>query len=160
MAGECVGIESAETQNGRSPICFAVSASARVATATVIPENNIPKLAPPIMFASVAGISNQQSYSFQGPVDAALMLVIAASLVAITYPCFAPLRPERKLVLWMDRFFQRCADVVSGYASDAAGDSRTLGTERKRSLQSMVLSAPPMIKQAIGELDTISIRPN
>ena len=54
--------------------------------------NPVFKLAPLVMFVSVAGISNQQSYSFQGPVDAALMWVIAGTLVAIIYPFFAALR--------------------------------------------------------------------
>ena len=78
--------------------------------------NKIFKLGPMMVFVNVADISNSQGYSFQGPVDAALMLLIATAVVAIVYPFFAPLRPERKLMHWMDRFSRGCTRVMSEIA--------------------------------------------
>jgi uncharacterized membrane protein YccC len=53
------------------------------------------KSGPIIMFAVMTGISNQQSYSFQGPVDGALMIVMAGSILTIIYVVVTPIRPEK-----------------------------------------------------------------
>ena len=41
----------------------------------------------------MTGISNQQRYSFNGPVDGALMILLAVIVVAMVYSLFGSMRP-------------------------------------------------------------------
>ena len=51
------------------------------------------KSSPIIMFGVMTGISNQQRYLFQVPVDGALMLMLAGIVVTLVYYLFIPLVP-------------------------------------------------------------------
>jgi hypothetical protein len=111
------------------------------------------KSGPLIMFVNMSGISNQQSYSFQGPVDGALMMVIGVGFVALAYQFFTPLRPERTLMLWIDRFFHGCAQFTEGFGARGRGDRNQARASRIHCLQSMVLPAPAKIQAAQQHLD-------
>lgn len=52
------------------------------------------KSGPIIMFVSMTGISNQQSYSFNGTVDGALMILLAGGIMAVVYYFFTSLHPK------------------------------------------------------------------
>lgn len=49
-----------------------------------------------ILFAVMAGISNQQSFSFQGPVDGALLFLLAGMIITVVYYLFEPFIPKNK----------------------------------------------------------------
>lgn len=51
-----------------------------------------------VVFVMMTGISNQQSYSFVGLVDGALMMSLSLIIVAIVQALFNPLRPEEILL--------------------------------------------------------------
>lgn len=110
------------------------------------------KSAPLIMFVNMSGISNEQNYSFQGPVDGSLMMVMGVSFVALAYQFFTPLRPERTVMLWVDRFFHGCAHFTAGFAPRGPGDPNQRAT-RLHYLESMVLPAPAKIQAAQQRLD-------
>ncbi len=52
------------------------------------------KSCPIIMFVVMTGISNQQQYSFQVPVDGALMVLLAGTILTAVYYLCAPLVPH------------------------------------------------------------------
>lgn len=117
-------------------------------------KSPILKMGPMMMFVNMVGISNQQTYSFQAMIVGALMVVIGAGVTAITYQFFAPLRPERSLTIWVDRFFYGCTRF-----SQAFGSNLSMSTSKQRSfrthwLQSMVLPAPAKVQSAIQGLDS------
>ena len=72
------------------------------------------KSGPMIMFVTMTGISNQQHYSFQGPVDGALMIVLAGTILTVVYFMFSPMRPEDALLRGIRRFMHGCARITSG----------------------------------------------
>ena len=69
-----------------------------------------------VMFVMMTGISNQQSYSFMGLVDGALMMLLALCIVAVVQTLLSPLRPEQSLLTSVRRFFRGCARVVGGFS--------------------------------------------
>ena len=52
------------------------------------------KSGPIIMFVTMTGISNQQSYSFTGTVDGALMILLAGTIMTVVYGFFNPASPR------------------------------------------------------------------
>ncbi|MGI9265041.1 MAG: hypothetical protein ACR2QU_08920, partial [Gammaproteobacteria bacterium] len=111
------------------------------------------KSGPIIMFAVMTGISNQQSYSFQGVVDGALMILLSGTIVTVVYFLFSPIRPEQALLHSLRRFFQGCAGVTRGFALVGPSERATAIRRRKHYLQSMVLPAPGIIQKAQQHLD-------
>ena len=73
------------------------------------------KSGPIIMFVLMTGISNQQSYSFQGLVDGALMVLLAGVIMTVVFFLFSPMRPEQALLRSLRRFFHGCARVTRGF---------------------------------------------
>ena len=110
------------------------------------------KSGPMIMFVTMTGISNQQSYSFQGPVDGALMMVLAVAIVTAIYFMFTPLRPEDALLRAYRRFMRGCARVTAGFDLSGAPQSSASRRLRKRYLQTMVLPGPAMLLKAQSQL--------
>jgi hypothetical protein len=111
------------------------------------------KSGPIIMFAVMTGISNQQSYSFQGPVDGALMVLLSGVIMTVVYVLISPMRPEQALLDSLRRFFRGCARVTGGI--DPVGPANRLHGRRfrKRCYESMVLPAPGKIQAAQRHLD-------
>jgi uncharacterized membrane protein YccC len=107
------------------------------------------KSGPVIMFTTMTGISNQQSYSFNGPVDGALMVLIAGVTVAVVYFAFSYMRPEQALMRAFRQLFQGCARVIAGPVLER-GKGRSL---RRQCIESMVLPAPAKIQAAQNRLD-------
>ncbi|MEW4490620.1 FUSC family protein [Thalassoglobus sp. JC818] len=58
-----------------------------------------PKLMMLFLFFAMAGISNQQQYSFQLPIDAALLVVIVGVIISVVYSLFEPFIPKRQIAL-------------------------------------------------------------
>jgi hypothetical protein len=105
------------------------------------------------MFVMLTGISNQQSYSFMGLVDGALMMMLALCVVAVVQTLLSPSRPEQSLLHSVRRFFCGCAGVGGGY-SLAGPPGRDQGRWlRKRCFESMILPAPRKIQAAQKHLD-------
>ena len=50
------------------------------------------------LFAVMAGISNQQFYSFQAPVDGALLFLLAGIIITLVYYLFEPFIPKSEIV--------------------------------------------------------------
>jgi uncharacterized membrane protein YccC len=111
------------------------------------------KSGPIIMFVMMTGISNEQSYSFQGPVDGALMLLLAGAIITVVYFLFSPLRPEQALLGGLRRFFLGCARLTRGFALDGPSERARGQRIRRRYFQSMVLPAPAKIQTAQQHLD-------
>lgn len=49
-------------------------------------------------FVAMAGISNQQVYSFQGPIDGALLFLLAGIIIILVYYLFEPFIPKSEVV--------------------------------------------------------------
>jgi len=111
------------------------------------------KLGPMFMFVIATGLSNQQSYSFQGLVDMSLMLLLAGGLLTVVYYLFNPIHPEQNLLRSLRRFFQGCARVTAGFALVDPANREKGRRKRKRYFQSMVLPAPGAIQTAQQHLD-------
>jgi hypothetical protein len=111
------------------------------------------KSGPMIMFVVATGISNQQSYSFQGLVDAALMILLAGAILTAVYYLFNPMRPEQVLLRSLRRFFHGCARVTGGFALDGPSKRAKGRRIRKRYFESVVLPAPAKIQKAQKNLD-------
>jgi uncharacterized membrane protein YccC len=106
-----------------------------------------------VMFVMLTGISNQQSYSFMGLVDGALMMILALCVVAVVQTLLNPSRPEQSLLHSVRRFFCGCAGVGGGYslAGPARRDQRRW--LRKRCFESMILPAIRKVQAAQNHLD-------
>ncbi len=111
------------------------------------------KTAPILMFVVMTGISNQQSYSFQGLVDGAQMVLLSGTIVVMVYFAFSPMRSEQALLHSLRRFFHGCARVTSGFAFERPAERAKGRRLRKRHFQSMVLPAPAKIQMAQKYLD-------
>jgi hypothetical protein len=106
-----------------------------------------------VMFVMMTGISNQQSYSFTGLVDGALMMLLALASVAVVQTLLCPFRAEQVLLQSARRFFRGCARVACRLARVGAADparERRLG---KQYLESMVLPAPGNMRATQKHLD-------
>lgn len=57
-----------------------------------------PKLLMLFLFFTMAGISNQQQYSFQLPIDAALLIVLVGMIITVVYYLFEPFIPKSQVV--------------------------------------------------------------
>jgi hypothetical protein len=111
------------------------------------------KSGPIIQFFMSVGISNQQSYSFQGMVTGALMTILAGTVMTLVYFCFRPMLPEQNLLNHLHRFFRGCARVISAIPASPAAHVDGRRVRRKRYLQSMVLPAPAKIEAVQQQLD-------
>jgi len=56
------------------------------------------KSGPMLMFVTMSGISNQQTYSFLGTVNGALMIILAGVITAVVYSFSTPMRPSSSRV--------------------------------------------------------------
>ena len=111
------------------------------------------KSGPLVQFVMIAGISNEQHYSFQGLVDGALMTLLAGAILTVVYYAFAPLHPEQALLWSLRRCFHGCSRVLQGFAGDSPGVRATGRKLRKRYFESMVLPTPAKIQAAQNQLD-------
>jgi len=111
------------------------------------------KSGPMIMFVVMTGISNQQSYSFQGLVDGALMILLSGGIMSAVYFFFSPMRPEQALLRSLRKFFRGCAWVTGGFAFDGPAERAKGRRLRKRYFESMVLPAPAKVQAAQKNLD-------
>ena len=111
------------------------------------------KSGPLIMFVTTTGISNQQSYSFEGMVDGALMILLAGTIVTVAYYVFGAIRPEEVLLRSLCRFFRACARVTGGFALGGFSERSKVRRLRKRYFESMLLPTPARIATAQKNLD-------
>ena len=105
-----------------------------------------------VLFVMMTGISNDQTYSFTGLVDGAMMIVLAVGIIAIVQTFVCPLKPERVLLTSVRRFFRGCALVTHADASAAPVD-RAARRRRKQYFESMVMPAPAKVQSAMKQLD-------
>ena len=115
------------------------------------------KSGPIIQFVMSAGISNQQSYSFQGMVTGALMTILSGTVMTLVYFCFRPMHPEQNLLSNLHRFFRGCARVIRAIPIASPVVHVEGKRVRKRYLQSMVLPAPAKIQAAQQHLGLSAI---
>jgi len=111
------------------------------------------KSGPVIMFVMMTGISNQQSYSFQGPVDGALMVLLSGVIMSVVFFMFTPMRPEQALLRSLRRFFDGCARVARDFAQPGPAKPAKRRRLGRQYLGSMVLPALANIKTAQKHLD-------
>jgi hypothetical protein len=111
------------------------------------------KMGPIIMFVMMTGISNQQTYSFIGLVNGAMMMILGLSILSVVYMLWTPSRPERILLSSLKRFFHGCGHITSGFALDRLKD-RVKGRKlRKRYYESMVLPVPIQLQKVEKNLE-------
>ncbi|MGI9470980.1 MAG: FUSC family protein, partial [Rubripirellula sp.] len=79
------------------------------------------KMGPLIMFVNMTGISNEQTYSFEGPIDGAMMTLLAGVIVALVFVFYRAMRPEVAVVRDVRMFFRGCASVAKMYRPDSQG---------------------------------------
>ncbi len=72
------------------------------------------KIAPLATFATMAQISNSQHYSFQGTTNGALMMLLTAPPMTISWYMLTPMRPEQALRRTVQRFYHGCSRVCLG----------------------------------------------
>jgi len=111
------------------------------------------KSGPIILFVMMTGISNRQSYSFQGPVDGALMILLAGTILTVVYYSVVPTQPEPALLRSVRQFFRGCAGVIGGLALVDPSDHAKEPRLRKRYLEAMVLATPDKIQTAQRKLN-------
>ena len=72
-----------------------------------------------VMFVMMTGISNQQSYSFMGLVDGALMMMLGLGVVAVVQTLLSPFRPEQSPAEQCSPFLSRlrtgCRRILLGW---------------------------------------------
>lgn len=95
-----------------------------------------------VIFVMMTGISNQQSYSFEGLVNGALMMLIPLGIIAIVQALFNPLRPEQILLRTVCQFCHGCAQVISGFSLTGSSKQNKERRLRKRVYESLVMPAP------------------
>jgi uncharacterized membrane protein YccC len=111
------------------------------------------KTGPIIMFVMMTGISNQQTYSFIGLVNGAMMMILGLSVLSVVYMLWTPTRPERLLLSSLKRFFQGCGHIASGFALNRIKDRGKGRKLRKRYYESMVLPVPAQLQKVEKNLD-------
>jgi len=105
------------------------------------------------MFVMMTGISNQQTYSFIGLVNGAMMMILGLSILSVVYMLWTPSSPERLLLGSLKRFFHGCGHITSGFALHRIKD-RVKGQKlRKRYFESMVMPVPAQLQKAEKILD-------
>ena len=111
------------------------------------------KMGPLIMFVMMTGISNQQTYSFIGLVNGAMMVILAISILSVGYMFWFPNRPERILLSSLKRFFRGCENIIRGFALYRLKD-RVKGRKlRKHYFETMVLPVPNELVKVEKNLD-------
>ena len=111
------------------------------------------KTGPIAMFVMMTGISNQQTYSFIGLVNGAMMWILGVSILSVVYMLWIPSRPERLLLSSLKRFFQGCGHIASGFALNRIKD-RVKGRKlRRRYFESMVLPVPIQLQKVEKNLE-------
>ena len=111
------------------------------------------KMGPMIMFVNMTGISNEQSYSFRGPVDGAMMTIMAGLVVAAVYVLYRTMRGEVIILTNVRQFFRGCSSVAAMYHPSAPEEAAsptasTASRQRLRYLQANVLPIPARIRSA------------
>jgi hypothetical protein len=105
------------------------------------------------MFVMMTGISNQQTYSFIGLVNGAMMMILGLSVLSVVYMLWTPSRPERLLLRSLRRFFRGCGHIASGFALNRIKD-RVKGKKlRRRYFESMVLPVPAQLQKVEKNLE-------
>jgi uncharacterized membrane protein YccC len=105
------------------------------------------------LFAMMTGISNNQTYSFIGLVNGAMMFVLALGNIAVVQMLVSPLQPEQILLKSLRRFFHGCAQIISGFALHRPEDRARGRKLRKRYYESMVLPVPRRLQAVVKKLD-------
>jgi uncharacterized membrane protein YccC len=111
------------------------------------------KLGPMVLFVILTGINNQQRYSFQGPVDGALMILLSGTIVSVVFFMFTPMRPEQALLRSLRRFFHGCARVTREFAQALSAQPGRRQRVGRQYLGSLVLPALANMKTAQEHLD-------
>ena len=106
-----------------------------------------------ILFVMMTGISNEQSYSFTGLVDGAIMMMMALGIIAIVQTLFNPLRPEQILLKTVRQFCVGCARVIGGFHLEESVNRTRKRRLRKRMFESLVQPAPEKIQATQKDLN-------
>ncbi len=106
-----------------------------------------------ILFVMMTGISNDQSYSFTGLVDGALMLLLALGIIAIVQTLFNPLRPEQIVLKTVRQFCVGCTRVINEFPLVEPGKQTRKRRLRKRMFESLIQPAPGKIQAAQKHLN-------
>jgi hypothetical protein len=105
------------------------------------------------LFVMMTGISNQQSYSFIGLVDGALMMILGIGIAAVMQSLLSPSQPAQTLLSSVRLFLRGCARVTGEFSLSGSVDQVQSRRLRKRRLQSLVLPLPAKIQAAQKNLD-------
>jgi len=111
------------------------------------------KTGPIAMFVMMTGISNQQTYSFIGLVNGAMMWILGVSILSVVYMLWTPSRPERLLLSSLKRFFHGFGNIASGFALNRIKDQVKGKKLRKRYFESMVLPVPIQLQKVEKNLE-------
>jgi hypothetical protein len=111
------------------------------------------KLIPIVMFVSMTGISNHQTYSFMAFVTAGMVLILVVTIIAAIYMLLTPSRPERILLASVRRFFRGCYEITGAFAFSRPKEQERGRKLRKRYFESMVLPASRQLQTVQKNLD-------
>ena len=96
------------------------------------PRQMLGRVAGLIIFVTMTGISNVQSYSFLSLANTALMFALVFTILALAaYLPFSP-QPEKAFVRLLRRFFHSCAYLVSTLGWEADSDAARRPTRLQR----------------------------
>ncbi len=106
-----------------------------------------------IQFFASAGISNQQTYSFEGPVNGSLMVLIGGGVVTLVYNLWYPIRPEQKLLRSLRRTLCRFADFAREFQWDKASVDDRQARYRTYLLRAKLQPVLNEFQSAVSTLD-------
>jgi len=117
------------------------------------PQQVLGRMAGLIMFVTMAGISNEQSYSFLSLANTALMFALVFTILALAaYVPFSP-QPEKTFVRLLRRFFRSCEYLVSTLGWDPARRPTRLERWRRSYHAAQIATLPQRISLWARSID-------
>lgn len=111
------------------------------------------KSGPLIMFFVSAGISNQQSYSFQGPVTGSMMMLVGGGVLSVIYYLWTPIRPENALLRSLRRAFRRCSEYCTEFDSGMTTQYAAQARHRAHLMRAKINPSLAEVRKAVSNLD-------
>jgi len=118
------------------------------------PRQAIGRAAGLMFFGVIAGIANDQSYSFLTVANTTLMLVLALTILAFAAPIPTSPQPEQALLRLLRRFFRGCEYLASSLRWDPARPPSRLALRRKTYHARELTTLPPAIALWARYIDT------
>ena len=106
-----------------------------------------------IQFFASAGISNQQSYSFEGPVNGSLMVLVGGCVVTVVYNLWFPIRPDQSLLRSLRRALTHFARYAGTFDWETESGGRQQARQRDYLMRAKISADLESLRSAVGTLD-------